>query len=128
MEIYKIIAIALITVILCVYLKNINSDFLLPTILCGSIILLTLSIDYIIDVFSLFNNLADRAGINKNIFGLVIKITIVAYLIEFACNLVDDFAIKSLTDKISFAGKLLLISMSAPIFLSLFEVIIGLLE
>ena len=128
MEIYKIIVIALTTAVLCAYLKSINSDLFMLALICGGVLILSLSLNYLIECFSLFNDLANRSGIDKNVFNLVIKITLVAYLIEFACGLIDDFGIKSLSDKVAFGGKLLLLAMSTPIIINLFEIVVGFLE
>ena len=128
MEIYKIITVALITAILCIYLKGINSEFFILTLVCGGIILLTLSINYLSETFMIFNKLANLSNIDESLFEIIIKVTLVAYLIEFTCNIIDDFGIKSLSDKVAFAGKLLLICMSAPIFINLIEIVVEFLE
>ena len=128
MEIYKIITVALITAILCIYLKGINNEFFILTLICGGIIVLTLSLNYLSETFTIFNKLANLSNIDANLFKIVIKVTLVAYLIEFTCNIIDDFGIKSLSDKVAFVGKLLLICMSAPIFLNLIEIVVDFLD
>ena len=119
----KIICIALTVAVLCFYLKNINSEFFTLTLICGGIIILTLSLSYLATAFEFFKNLFSKTGANSELFSIVIKVTLVAYLIEFACNLIEDFGIKSLADKVAFAGKILLICMSAPVFNILIELI-----
>ena len=123
MEIYKIICIALTVAILCFYLKSINSEFFSLTLICGGIIILTLTLTYLNTAFDFFKNLFSKTGANTELFNIIIKVTLVAYLIEFACNLIEDLGIKSLSDKVAFAGKILLICMSAPVFNSLIELI-----
>lgn len=128
MELYKIIIVALTSAILCVYLKNINSEFFILALICGGVLILTLSLNYISQTLSFITEIANKSGIDEGIISLVIKITLVAYLIEFTCNLIDDFGIKSLSEKVAFSGKILLLCMSTPIFNNIFEIVISFLK
>lgn len=128
MEIYKIIVVALIAAILCLYLKNVNSEFFVLVLIGSGILILLMSLNYFTSVFSIFNDLISRVTIDEDLFVLIIKITLVAYLIEFACNTIEDFGIKSLSDKVAFGGKLILFCMSSPIFINLIEVVVGFLS
>lgn len=127
MDIYKIIAIALITASLCVYLKSINSEFFIVTLICGGVLLVSASLNYLVTAFDLFRELFEKTQLSSELFSLIIKVTLVAYLIEFSCSMIEDFGVKSLADKVGFAGKILLICMSIPIFNRLFEIIVELL-
>ena len=70
----------------------------------------------------------EKTGIDSELFSTVIKVTLVAYLIEFTCGIIDDMGIKSLSEKVSFAGKIILVCMSMPVFSSLFDIIINFLN
>lgn len=123
MEIYKIIAVAVITAFLCVYLKNIGSDLFLPALIAGGIIILSFSVDYLTQTVAFINELTSLSGIDGGIMLIAVKVTLVAYLIEFACGLTEDAGLKSLSDKLAFAGRLVLVGMSIPVFSSLISLI-----
>lgn len=128
MEILKIISVALITACLCLYLRNINSDFFTVTLLCGGTVVLLMTVNYISVALGLFASFFEKTGIDSELFSTVIKVTLVAYLIEFTCGIIDDMGIKSLSEKVSFAGKIILVCMSMPVFSSLFDIIINFLN
>ena len=56
------------------------------------------------------------------------KIVAIGYLVEFAAGILEDFGSKSLADKLVFAGKVVIFTMSVPILRSLVELIGGFLE
>lgn len=128
MEIYKIIALAVVTALLCVYLKNVNSDFFVPVLITGGTLILLFSAKFLAHSFESINQLTSAAGIDDTIFKLIIKITAIAYLIEFAGSLIEDLGFKSLADKLSFAGKVVLFCMSIPIFEGLMRIVTAFLS
>ena len=127
MEIYKIIAVGIISAILIVYLKSINSE-LTPLAIVGSgLILLVMTASYVSEFVSSFSTLFSVSGVDKSSFYLTVKIIAVAYLIEFSATLIDDFGLKSVSDKVVFAGRILLLTMSLPIITKLIEVVVDML-
>ncbi len=76
MEIYKIIAVAVITAFLCVYLKNIGSDLFLPALIAGGIIILSFSVDYLTQTVAFINELTSLSGIDGGIMSLACSIII----------------------------------------------------
>ena len=83
---------------------------------------------YISDTFILINNIIDRTGINRELYVVIFKITAIGYIIEFASDAVLDFGLKSLADKLIFAGKILILSVSMPIIYAVFNLIQGILQ
>ncbi|HBF86288.1 MAG TPA: hypothetical protein DDW54_01260 [Clostridiales bacterium] len=61
------------------------------------------------------------------VFGIVLKIIAISYFVEFSASLIEDFGLKNISDKVVFAGKLLILSVSFPIVKNLIEVIGSLL-
>ena len=127
MEIYKIVAIGLICTFIIVYLKGIDSNFALPTTICAGLIILSLTINYLTDFLSIFNDLTLNSYVDLDIFKLVLKILAISYLIEFSASTIEDFGLKSISDKVVFAGKILILTMSAPIIKNLLSTVFNLL-
>lgn len=125
MIITKIILLAITAALLCYYLKSINSNLFLPALLVSGIVILNYSIDYILAVSSYFTELFESLKIDSSVFILLLKVCIIGYAIEFSAGLIEDLGIKNLSDKLIFVGKILLLSMSLPIFNSLFDLMLN---
>lgn len=128
MGIYKIIAVAIITAFLCIYLKNIQSEFFLPALICGGVTLLLFSVDYIAQLLQQLKSFENSITFDLELVRVAVKITVVSYLIEFACSVIEDAGIKSLSDKLAFLGRIVLLCMSLPVFSMLLDMISGFLE
>ena len=116
MEIAKVIALAVVCAILCYHLKSINSELFLPAVLASGIILLSYAIQYLGYAFNSFNELFSKFSFESSLIKQVIKIILIAYLIEFSAGLIEDLGLKGMADKLVFAGKILLLCLSLPIF------------
>jgi len=125
MIITKIILLAITAALLCYYLKSINSNLFLPALLVSGIVILNYSIDYILAVSSYFIKLFESLKIDSSVFILLLKVCVIGYAIEFSAGLIEDLGIKNLSDKLIFVGKILLLSMSLPIFNSLFDLMLN---
>ena len=67
-------------------------------------------------------------GVNKEYFAIIFKIIAIGYLIEFAAGTIEDFGLKSLSDKLVLIGKLIIIGVSMPIIYAIFNLVSGLLK
>lgn len=123
MEIYKIIAVTVITAFLCVYLKSVSSELFLPALIAGGVVVLSFSLSYMSETVAFVNELTTLSGIDGGLLTVAVKVTLVAYLIEFACGLAEDSGLKSLSDKLAFVGRLVLIGMSFPVLSALISLI-----
>ena len=86
-----------------------------------------MSLSYVVRFVRFFSDLSDTTGISSDIVALVIKILGISYLIEFAASLIDDFGLKSLSEKVVFAGKLVIFALSVPVAENVISVVMKLL-
>ncbi len=121
MEIVKIISVAIIGAIFFVYLKSVNSELSGLVCLATGIIILIMSIGYLTSVASFFNGYINKLGISSSLLLLVVKITVIAYLIEFSVSLCEDLGVKSIGSKVEFSGRIIIFVTSIPVFVSLIE-------
>ncbi len=70
----------------------------------------------------------ERAGIGGQIFSLLIKIIGIGYITDFSAGLVEETGAKSLADKIVLAGKVVIMVLSLPILIKLFDIIAELVQ
>lgn len=127
MEIFKIAAIALVTAFCTLVLRDIKSELALFAAFAGGVVILLSVVNYFTDIFSAIASIAKRAGIAASVVTLLFKIIAVGYISEFSSSLVEDVGLPSLADKVTLAGKLIIVAMSLPVIIKLFEFIAGML-
>lgn len=124
----KLVAVVIVCGIIIIYLKSINSD-LVPLALLGSgIIVLSYAFSYIYQTFSFLSEIVAFTGITSEYYSIIFKITAIGYLIEFGAGTVEDLGLKSLADKLVFAGKALILVVSLPIIYAVFNLLSGLVK
>ncbi len=128
MEIFKIAAIALVTAFCVMILRDIKSDLAMLVAFAGGIIVLLSVIDYFSDIFSVISSIAARAGLATSVVTLLFKILAVGYISEFSASLIEDAGLSSLADKVTLAGKLIIVASALPVIVELFEYIAGALS
>lgn len=124
----KVLSIAILCTIIVVYLKEVNSNLAIPALVVSGIILILFSLNYLKTSFEYVGKILEITSIDNKIVISILKITVIANLIEFTALTIEDFGLKSLSEKLIFCGKIIIFSISAPIFYSVFEIIIGLLQ
>lgn len=125
--IIKIVAIGLVACIATIIVRPIRSDFSIFIAMAGGIIIICLIINYLTEIFSTFKALVSMAGINSGIYGLLIKIMGIGYLIEFTAGICNDTGNSFLGDKVLLGGKIIIMVMALPIVLNIIEIITGIL-
>ena len=127
MDVIKIIGIAFIALIIVIILKQYRPEFAIyVSILAGALILL-LVMDKLTGIISLLQTIANKTNINSQFLGLLLKITGIAFLSEFAVSICQDAGEGAIASKIEIGSKIIIIAMSIPIISSLLEIIIQIL-
>ncbi len=124
MDIVKIIGVGFVSLIIIVILKQYKPEFsMYVSILAGAVIIF-MSISKITSIVKLLTNLSQKAGINAEYLTILLKITGIAILTEFAVSICKDSGESAIASKIDFGGKVIVISMSIPIISALLELIL----
>lgn len=127
MDIIKIIGIGLISLIVIIIIKQYRPEFAVYVSLIAGALILVLVLDKMSGVINLLTNLANKTSINKDFIFLLIKITGIAFLTEFAVSICKDAGESAIAIKIDMGGKVMIIAISIPIISSLLETIIKIL-
>lgn len=128
MEIFRIAAIGLVTAFCVLLLRDVKSELALIVAFAGGIIVILSVIGYFSNIFSVIASIAKRAGLAVSVITLLFKVIAVGYLTEFSASLIEDAGLSSLADKVTLAGKLIIVAASLPVVVELFEFIAGLLS
>ena len=124
MDVIKIIGIGLVSLIIIIILKQYKPDFAIYiSILAGAIILL-LVMDKFSSIISLLSSIQNKANINNQFLVILLKITGIAFLTEYASSICKDAGESAIATKIDLGGKVLIIAISIPIIQALLELII----
>lgn len=124
----KIVAVALLCAIVVVYLRYINSELSALALIGSCIIVLFFAFEQLSSVIQIFDEIADLTGIGSDLYKILFKITAIGYLVEFGADLVEDFGLKSLSSKLLFAGKIIILSTAMPIIYSVFNLLLKLFQ
>ncbi len=95
--------------------------------IAAGVIIFLLVIDKLKNIIDLFVNLSNRAGANTQFISLLIKITGIAIITEFAVSICKDSGESAIASKIDLGGKILIIGTSIPIITALLETLITIL-
>ena len=127
MEVVRIIGIGLIALIIIILLKQYKPEFAIYISLLTGVLILLLVVDELSGIISLLQSFADKVSINSTFLVLLIKITGIAFLSEFAVSICKDSEEGAIASKIELGSKIIIISMSIPIISSLLELILKIL-
>lgn len=126
-EVIKIIGVGLISLIIIIIIKQYKPEFAIYVSIISGIIIIYMIFYKLEGIINLLKMISNKSGINNNFLDLLLKITGIAFLAEFAINLCKDSGEGAIASKIEMGTKVIIVSMSIPIISSLLEVITKLL-
>lgn len=127
MEIIKIVGIALIALVIIVMLKQYRPEYAIFITILTGILILFLVMDRLTGIINLIQTIQSKSTVNMQFITLLIKITGIAFLSEFAVSICKDSGEAAIASKIELGSKIIIISMSIPIISSLLEIILKIL-
>lgn len=84
-------------------------------------------VDYLKDIIEFVNGLS-ATGVNSDFILILVKITGISVLTEFAVSVCNDMGESAIASKVDLGGKLVIVSLSIPIITSVLSGLLGLLE
>lgn len=126
-EIIKILGIGILALVIIIILKQYRPEFAIYVSMIAGILILTLFIEKITGIINLLQSISDKTYINQNFLSILLKITGIAILTEFAVSVCNDAGEKAIASKIEIGSKVIIITISIPIVKSLLELIIEIL-
>ena len=127
MDIIKIIGIGLISLIIIIVIKQYRPEFAIYISIIAGVIIITLSLDKLTGIINILTTLSNKTGLNSEYLGILLKITGIAILTEFAVSICNDAGESAIATKVDLGGKVIIISISIPIIVALLELIVKIL-
>ena len=126
-DVIRIIGIGLLALIIIVILKQYKPEFAIYVSMVAGVLILVLSIQKLTGIINLLQSLANKTYINQSFLSILLKITGIAFITEFAVSICSDAGEKAIASKIEIGSKVIIIAMSIPIITSLLELVIEIL-
>ena len=123
----QIIGIAIISTALCFVIKKDRPEIAMFIGILTGVIILTSVIFKLGFIIESINDLANKANIPSVYITLIIKLIGIAYLMEFAIQLCKDCGEGNIASKLEFGGKIIVMTMSFPILLSIVEMVLNII-
>lgn len=127
MDVTKIIGVGLIALIIIIILRQYKPEFTIYVSLIAGVIIFFLVSNQLYGIINILQDFANKASINSKFLGILLKITGIALLTEFAVSVCKDAGENAIASKIDLGGKVIIISVSIPIISALLETVIKIL-
>lgn len=126
-EIIKIIGIGLIGLVIIIILKQYRPEYTIYVSIVVGVLILFLAMEKLSGIINLLQTISNKTYINKQFLGILLKITGIAIITEFAVSICTDAGEKAIASKIEIGSKVIIIAISIPIISSLLELILNIL-
>ena len=123
-DISKIIGIGLVGLIIIVILKQYKPELAIYVSMAAGVIILVYAIEELTGVINLLQSISNKTYINNSFLKILLKITGITFITEFAVSICSDAGEKAIASKIEIGSKVVIITMSTPIITSLLELVV----
>ncbi len=128
MEILKFVLIGIVGAVIYIFLKKENSEIATLSLIATSLTLIILIVDYGVSVLNIFKELSQSTRISPQVFTVIIKTIIIAYVTEFCKSFCDDVGVSSIGNKVILAGKISIFIIVSPILFSITSSLLSLIK
>ena len=126
MEIFKVIGFSIFAVIMIIVLKQQKPEMALILTIATCVLIMIYSISKMSIIVEMLNTLVEKSGMNKEFLSIILKVTGIAYMVEFGKNICTDAGQSAVATKLEIAGKVIILTLSLPLISALVNVLTGL--
>jgi stage III sporulation protein AD len=127
MQIVQIAALGLIAGILVVMIRQKQPELAMQVSIVAGLIIFIYALDYLASAVDYIRDVVEKYEIAYQSVAIVLKIIGIAYICEFAVQILKDTGESSLSSKVELAGRVLIIVLSLPVITSFLNMVIGML-
>ena len=118
-DIIKIIGAAFLTAVTSIVIKTTKPELSVAVLMAGTLVILLFVVDLLKGSFAALSSIVAMTGVENGLIRILLKIVGIGYLTEFSAGILNDFGAASVSDKVTLAGKLVILVASIPIIESL---------
>lgn len=126
MEIFKLVGFAIIAVVLVIILKEQKKEMAVILSIVAGVAIMLYAISKMSGIVDMLNMLVEKSGVNKEFLEIILKVTGIAYIVEFGKNVCMDAGQSAIATKLEMAGKIIILTLSIPLLSTLITVLTGL--
>ncbi|MEG2348289.1 MAG: SpoIIIAC/SpoIIIAD family protein [Clostridia bacterium] len=126
MEILKVVGFAIISVVLIIILNEQKKEMALILTIFACLGIMIFALSKMLPIIDMLNELVEKSGMNKEFLNIILKVTAIAYIVEFGKNICIDSGQSAIATKLEMTGKVLIVSLSIPLISALVNVLTGL--
>jgi stage III sporulation protein AD len=127
MEIVQIALIGIVSGVLVIAIKQKQPELGMQVSMVAGLIIFIYALDYLVTAVDYIRDIVARYDIPYESITIVLKIIGVAYICEFAVQLLKDTGEGSIASKVELAGRVFIIVLSLPVITSFMNMVLGLL-
>jgi len=128
MDIFKIIGIGLVGGVLSITVKQYRKEYALLVGLATVVVILFFTADTLETAIEHITLITEKSGVDARYFTAVIKVVGVAYVTQFASEILRDGGESAIALKVELAGKVFILGLTLPIVTEFLEVCINALS
>ncbi|MCX7715224.1 MAG: stage III sporulation protein AD [Clostridia bacterium] len=128
MNIFQLVGVACIGTVFAILIKNYRPELAIGVSIASGLILLFMSVRGMEQVFSDFQDIIDKSGVDIKYFATVVKVIAIAYITEFAAEICRDGGQNSIALKLELAGKVFVMAFTMPIIKGFLELVVRILS
>ncbi len=128
MFLFRLCAIAVITALCALILKNHKSDLVPLCLTAGGILIFLYSFDYLAESIEFLKNFSENTGVDNEFIRVIFKIVGIGFLFEITASSVKDIGFEGVADKLILCGKIIIFVVSIPILSGTYKIITSLIN
>jgi stage III sporulation protein AD len=121
MDILKAAAVGVIAALLATLFRKDRAEYAMLLSIGAGVLLLGWSLTYLRNIVRELTVLSEMAGLSSSTMKVLLKVVATGYITQFAAELCRDAGSASIAAKIEMGGKLIIVSLSLPIFTAVLE-------
>lgn len=126
MEVLKIVGFAIVATVLIIIIKEQKPEIAILLTSVSAILIMMYAISKMSGVIDMLNKLVETSSINKEFLTIILKVTGIAYIVEFGKNVCIDAGQSAIATKLEMAGKVIIVVLSFPLINALLTIVSGL--
>ncbi len=128
MDIFKILAICLITAFLAIVFKGLKNEYALAVALGGGAVVTLLILQSIVEPLRALREAMSQSGMQIEYFKVALKALGIGYITGFIADACRDSGQTSLANKAELAGKCAIFALSLPLVLTVLQAALELIS
>lgn len=121
----RVIGIAFVTTFAVIILRPSKPEVAALVGLAGGILCVLMFVQSLNTVLENLASIVARTGVRSDLFSALLRIIGIAYLTEFAASICHDAGNTSMAQKVTLAGKVMILVLALPIVNNLVEIVMG---